>query len=220
MTHYSETSFYDRTPVQIPVQLVTHSCIGHAKMQSRHPTNIKICHSPLIVIRNFLLNISTLPDNQAFLQQHGFISPPTMTSNAASAADQSSGQVEKEIDVSCVRYPANYFALEIGTVILGPKYNDKFHVVGYFEHCDNHATQLEARCKMFSLAASEQEDFFKKIVDTKKTLRKSGYHHTNIGIISDVWNKLVDEIFLSARQCQQGLKGLANVGFPTGYLKS
>ncbi|KAK9442117.1 hypothetical protein VB005_03172 [Metarhizium brunneum] len=144
-----------------------------------------------------------------------------MTSNAASAADQSSGQVEKEIDVSCVRYPANYFALEIGTVILGPKYNDKFDVVGYFEPCDNHATQLEEnRCKMFSLAASEQEDFVKKIVDIKNTLWKSGYHHTNIGIISDVWDGLVNGNFLSDRQRQQGLKGLDEAGFPTGYLKS
>ncbi|KAK8914946.1 hypothetical protein H634G_09868 [Metarhizium anisopliae BRIP 53293] len=143
-----------------------------------------------------------------------------MTSNAASAADQSSGQVEKEIDVSCVRYPANYFALEIGTAIWGPKYNDKLDVVEFFEPCDNHATHLEARSKMFSLEASKQEDWFKKIVDIKKTLPKFGSHHTNIGIISDVWNKLVDEKFLSARQRQQGLKGLEYVGFPTGYLKS
>lgn len=144
-----------------------------------------------------------------------------MTSNAASAAEQSSGQAEKEIDVFCVRHTANYFALEIGTAVLGPKYNDEFGVVEYFEPCDNPPRQLEEnRCKMFSIAASEQEDFFKKIVDTKNNLRKSGYHDTNIGIISNVWNKLVDEIFLSARQRQQGLKGLEIVGFPTGYLKS
>lgn len=144
-----------------------------------------------------------------------------MTSNAASAADQSSGQVEKEIDVSCVRYPANYFALEIGTAIWGPKYNDKLDVVEFFEPCDNHATQLEVdRCKMFSLAASKQEEFFKKIVDIKKTLPKFGSHHTNIGIISDVWDDPVMVNFLSARQRQQGLKGLEKAGFPTGYLKS
>ncbi|EFY96039.1 hypothetical protein X797_007622 [Metarhizium robertsii] len=143
-----------------------------------------------------------------------------MTSNAASAAEQSSGQAEKEIDVFCVRHTANYFALEIGTAIWGPKYNDKFDVVEYFEPCDNHATQLEARYKMFSLVACKQEDWFKKIVDIKKTLRKSGYHHTNIGIISDVWDGLVNGNFLSDQQRQQGLKGLREAGFPTEYLKS
>ncbi|KID84027.1 hypothetical protein MGU_08680 [Metarhizium guizhouense ARSEF 977] len=143
-----------------------------------------------------------------------------MTSNAASAAEQSSGQAEGIIDVFCLNYDANYFGWEIGTVIFGPKYNDWGDVVEYFERCEDPATQPKERSKMFSLAASKQEEFFKKIDDIKNTLRKSGYHHTNIGIISDVWDELVMGNFLSSRQCQQGLKGLEKAGFPTGYLKS